>query len=80
MPLEKGDNISINVCPWKHSMKQWIQVYDYEETKISVGRKKIQEMEQMMHDNLQQRIKTVPFRLRKTFSYFGQDRLGGINF
>ncbi|ACI64610.1 predicted protein [Thalassiosira pseudonana CCMP1335] len=37
-------------------------------------------MEQMMRDKLQQRTKTGPFQLRKTFKYFDRDGSGGIDF
>lgn len=36
-------------------------------------------MEQLMRDKLQQRTKTGPFQLRKTFKYFDRDGSGGID-
>ena len=53
---------------------------DYSEANDLVGSEKIFEMEQMMRDNLQQRTKTGPFQLRKTFKYFDRDGSGGIDF
>ena len=53
---------------------------DYAEAMEVVGLNKIHEMEQMMRDKLQQRTKTGPFQLRKTFKYFDRDGSGGIDF
>jgi Ca2+-binding EF-hand superfamily protein len=53
---------------------------DYAEAHAMVGFHKIHEMEQMMRDKLQQRTKTGPFQLRKTFKYFDRDGSGGIDF
>lgn len=53
---------------------------DYAEANEVVGLNKIHEMEQMMRDKLQQRTKTGPFQLRKTFKYFDRDGSGGIDF
>jgi len=53
---------------------------DYAEAIEVVGLNKIHEMEQMMRDKLQQRTKTGPFQLRKTFKYFDRDGSGGIDF
>ena len=52
---------------------------DYAEAIEVVGVNKIHEMEQMMRDKLQQRTKTGPFQLRKTFKYFDRDASGGID-
>jgi len=52
----------------------------YAEANEVVGLNKIHEMEQMMRDKLQQRTKTGPFQLRKTFKYFDRDGSGGIDF
>ena len=52
---------------------------DYGEANEVVGLNKIHEMEQMMRDKLQQRTKTGPFQLRKTFKYFDRDGSGGID-
>jgi Ca2+-binding protein (EF-Hand superfamily) len=53
---------------------------NYAEANEVVGLNKIHEMEQMMRDKLQQRTKTGPFQLRKTFKYFDRDGSGGIDF
>mmetsp|Transcript_27354 Transcript_27354/g.78838 ORF Transcript_27354/g.78838 Transcript_27354/m.78838 type:complete len:351 (-) Transcript_27354:1275-2327(-) len=53
---------------------------EYAEANSIVGIDKIHEMEQMMRDKLQQRTKTGPFQLRKTFKYFDRDGSGGIDF
>jgi Ca2+-binding EF-hand superfamily protein len=53
---------------------------DYREATEIVGSEKISQMEQMMRDKLQQRTKTGPFQLRKTFKYFDRDGSGGIDF
>ena len=53
---------------------------DYKEAAEMVGDEKISHMEQMMRDKLQQRTKTGPFQLRKTFKYFDRDGSGGIDF
>ena len=53
---------------------------DYIEATEIVGEHKITQMEQMMRDKLQQRTKTGPFQLRKTFKYFDRDGSGGIDF
>lgn len=53
---------------------------EYAEAYSIVGIDKIHEMEQMMRDKLQQRTKTGPFQLRKTFKYFDRDGSGGIDF
>ncbi|GMI36726.1 hypothetical protein TeGR_g479 [Tetraparma gracilis] len=52
----------------------------YKEATELVGEEKINHMEQMMRDKLQQRTKTGPFQLRKTFKYFDRDGSGGIDF
>mmetsp|Transcript_8312 Transcript_8312/g.16781 ORF Transcript_8312/g.16781 Transcript_8312/m.16781 type:complete len:328 (+) Transcript_8312:197-1180(+) len=52
----------------------------YKEATEIVGSEKISQMEQMMRDKLQQRTKTGPFQLRKTFKYFDRDGSGGIDF
>lgn len=52
----------------------------YADANDAVGLYKIHEMEQMMRDKLQQRTKTGPFQLRKTFKYFDRDGSGGIDF
>lgn len=52
----------------------------YAQANSVVGEHKIHEMEQMMRDKLQQRTKTGPFQLRKTFKYFDRDGSGGIDF
>ena len=52
----------------------------YSQANAVVGVHKIHEMEQMMRDKLQQRTKTGPFQLRKTFKYFDRDGSGGIDF
>ena len=77
LPDEIADKMAISDCPQK-SKKQRMQ--DYQEANSVVGPKKIQEMEQMMRDKLQQRTKTGPFQLRKTFKYFDRDGSGGIDF
>lgn len=56
------------------------RMQDYDEANGVVGPEKIQEMEQMMRDKLQQRTKAGPFQLRKTFKYFDRDGSGGIDF
>ena len=53
---------------------------NYKEATELVGDEKINLMEQMMRDKLQQRTKTGPFQLRKTFKYFDRDGSGGIDF
>jgi len=78
LPDEIADKICISESPRGHTMKQRMQ--DYEEANDIVGDQKIQEMEQMMRDKLQQRTKTGPFQLRKTFKYFDRDGSGGIDF
>ncbi|KAL7530305.1 hypothetical protein ACHAXR_003413 [Thalassiosira sp. AJA248-18] len=78
LPDEIADTMTISDCPQKKSMKQRMQ--DYEEANDVVGPQKIHEMEQMMRDKLQQRTKTGPFQLRKTFKYFDRDGSGGIDF
>jgi hypothetical protein len=60
------------------SVKQRKETYSQANT--VVGEHKIHEMEQMMRDKLQQRTKTGPFQLRKTFKYFDRDGSGGIDF
>jgi calmodulin len=78
LPAEIADKMKITDHPQKKSKKQRMQ--DYEEANSIVGPMKIQEMEQMMRDKLQQRTKTGPFQLRKTFKYFDRDGSGGIDF
>ena len=78
LPEEIADKMTINECPQQKPMKQRMQ--DYEEANAVVGPEKLQEMEQMMRDKLQQRTKTGPFQLRKTFKYFDRDGSGGIDF
>jgi hypothetical protein len=75
---EVAETLTINENPRRKTMKQRMQ--DYEEANAVVGPHKIQEMEQMMRDKLQQRTKTGPFQLRKTFKYFDRDGSGGIDF
>jgi hypothetical protein len=75
---EAAETFTINENPRKKSRKQRMQ--DYEEANAVVGPYKIEEMEQMMRDKLQQRTKTGPFQLRKTFKYFDRDGSGGIDF
>jgi|AntRauTorckE5430_2_1112549.scaffolds.fasta_scaffold00782_5 Ca2+-binding EF-hand superfamily protein len=53
---------------------------EYAEANEVVGLNKIHEMEKMMREKLQQRTKTGPFQLRKTFKYFDRDASGGIDF
>jgi calmodulin len=77
IPEEVADKMKIS-SPQKHSKIQRIQ--DYEEANSVVGPFKIEEMEQMMRDKLQQRTKTGPFQLRRTFKYFDRDGSGGIDF
>lgn len=78
LPDEIADKMTISECPQQKTMKQRRQ--DYEEANNVVGPHKIHEMEQMMRDKLQQRTKTGPFQLRKTFKYFDRDGSGGIDF
>lgn len=78
LPDEIADKMTISECPQKKSKKQRRQ--DYEEANNVVGPQKLHEMEQMMRDKLQQRTKTGPFQLRKTFKYFDRDGSGGIDF
>ena len=78
LPEEIAEKMTISECPQKKSKKQRMQ--DYEEANGVVGPEKLQEMEQMMRDKLQQRTKTGPFQLRKTFKYFDRDGSGGIDF
>jgi len=78
LPDEIAEKMTISDCPQKKSKKQ--RMLDYEEANAVVGPGKIQEMEQMMRDKLQQRTKTGPFQLRKTFKYFDRDGSGGIDF
>jgi len=82
LPDEIADKMTITekdlACPQKKTKKQRMQ--DYAEANSVVGPGKIQEMEQMMRDKLQQRTKTGPFQLRKTFKYFDRDGSGGIDF
>lgn len=75
---EQANQMTIQDCPQKKSKKHRMQ--DYHEANAVVGPEKIQEMEQMMRDKLQQRTKTGPFQLRKTFKYFDRDGSGGIDF
>jgi hypothetical protein len=75
---EVAETLTINDNPRKKSRKQRMQ--DYEEANAVVGPHKIEEMEQLMRDKLQQRTKTGPFQLRKTFKYFDRDGSGGIDF
>ena len=75
---EQANQMTIQDCPQKKSKKQRMQ--DYDEANAVVGPEKIHEMEQMMRDKLQQRTKTGPFQLRKTFKYFDRDGSGGIDF
>lgn len=75
---EVADTMTVHDCPRQKTEKQRMQ--DYEEANTVVGNGKIQEMEQMMRDKLQQRTKTGPFQLRKTFKYFDRDGSGGIDF
>lgn len=77
IPDEVADTMKSN-NPQKKSKIQRMQ--DYEEANSVVGPSKIEEMEQMMRDKLQQRTKTGPFQLRRTFKYFDRDGSGGIDF
>lgn len=77
IPDEVADTMRSN-NPQKKSKVQRMQ--DYEEANSVVGPSKIEEMEQMMRDKLQQRTKTGPFQLRRTFKYFDRDGSGGIDF
>ena len=70
--------ISHNTTSEEKTFKQ--RKEDYSEANKAVGLEKIHEMEQMMRDKLQQRTKTGPFQLRKTFKYFDRDGSGGIDF
>ena len=78
LPDEIAETMTISEGPQKKSEKQRRQ--DYEEANDVVGPHKLHEMEQMMRDKLQQRTKTGPFQLRKTFKYFDRDGSGGIDF
>ena len=75
---EVAETMAINDNPRRKSKKQRAQ--DYSEANAVVGPHKIEELEQMMRDKLQQRTKTGPFQLRKTFKYFDRDGSGGIDF
>mmetsp|Transcript_16412 Transcript_16412/g.33343 ORF Transcript_16412/g.33343 Transcript_16412/m.33343 type:complete len:321 (+) Transcript_16412:1269-2231(+) len=75
---EVADKMTVSECPSKKTRKQ--RMKDYEEANAVVGDNKIEEMEKMMRDKLQQRTKTGPFQLRKTFKYFDRDGSGGIDF
>jgi calmodulin len=77
IPDDVADSMKNN-NPQKNSKVQRMQ--DYEEANSVVGPMKIEEMEQMMRDKLQQRTKTGPFQLRRTFKYFDRDGSGGIDF
>lgn len=74
---EPGDTSDNGEPPGK-TLKQ--RKEDYAEAHAMVGFHKIHEMEQMMRDKLQQRTKTGPFQLRRTFKYFDRDGSGGIDF
>ena len=76
LEIEEPEKMDDNV-PTK-SFKQ--RKEDYDAANEMVGLNKIHEMEQMMRDKLQQRTKTGPFQLRKTFKYFDRDGSGGIDF
>lgn len=77
--IEESDETTENDAPMSSkSLKQ--RKEDYAEAHSVVGFHKIHEMEQMMRDKLQQRTKTGPFQLRKTFKYFDRDGSGGIDF
>mmetsp|Transcript_9063 Transcript_9063/g.19427 ORF Transcript_9063/g.19427 Transcript_9063/m.19427 type:complete len:352 (+) Transcript_9063:115-1170(+) len=71
----KDDNDNDNVEKTDKERKA-----EYAEANTIVGINKIHEMEQMMRDKLQQRTKTGPFQLRKTFKYFDRDGSGGIDY
>lgn len=75
---EQANQMTIHDNSQNKTKKQRMQ--DYEEANGVVGPEKIQEMEQMMRDKLQQRTKAGPFQLRKTFKYFDRDGSGGIDF
>jgi len=76
---ERAEKMALSdVAPAQKTLKQ--RKADYAEAKDLVGGEKINEMEQMMRDKLQQRTKTGPFQLRKTFKYFDRDGSGGIDF
>lgn len=79
LDTERAEKMSHDMCPFvKKSFEQ--RKVDYAEANYAVGIDKIHEMEQMMRDKLQQRTKTGPFQLRKTFKYFDRDGSGGIDF
>ena len=79
LDTERAEKIMNAMCP--HVKKSYEQRKDdYDEANNAVGVDKIHEMEQMMRDKLQQRTKTGPFQLRKTFKYFDRDGSGGIDF
>jgi hypothetical protein len=74
VPKEVHENAQIHAKCYKQRQE------DYAEANEVVGLNKINEMEEMMRDKLQQRTKTGPFQLRKTFKYFDRDGSGGIDF
>jgi len=79
LDTERAEKMINSMCP--HIKKSYEQrKQDYAEANSVVGVDKILEMEQMMRDKLQQRTKTGPFQLRKTFKYFDRDGSGGIDF
>ena len=79
LDTEQAETISVSkYCQAEKTFKQ--RKADYDEANYVVGLNKIHEMEQMMRDKLQQRTKTGPFQLRKTFKYFDRDGSGGIDF
>ena len=79
LDIEQPEKITIqNNEPVAKTYKQ--KKEEYAEANDLVGLNKIHEMEQMMRDKLQQRTKTGPFQLRKTFKYFDRDGSGGIDF
>lgn len=79
LDTERAEELANTECP--HVKKSFEQrKMDYAEARSVVDLDKIHEMEQMMRDKLQQRTKTGPFQLRKTFKYFDRDGSGGIDF
>jgi len=78
LDAERAQRMTISIAPAERTLKQ--RKEDYAEANSVVGIGKVHEMEQMMRDKLQQRTKTGPFQLRKTFKYFDRDGSGGIDF
>jgi len=79
LDTDRAQNITLSeMAATSKSYKQ--RKEDYAEANSLVGPEKLHDMEQMMRDKLQQRTKTGPFQLRKTFKYFDRDGSGGIDF